>query len=279
MSILYVVPTPIGNLGDVSDRARQTLCDVDFIAAEDTRVTVRLLNHLGLKKPMVSYYEHNRRESGLRIAARIAAGETCALVSDAGTPAVSDPGTDLVALCSEQEIAVVALPGPCAAVTALSVSGLPCGRFCFEGFLSTSKKSRAAHLSALPNEPRTMVFYEAPHKLLATLRDLLAMLGDRPLAVCRELTKLHEEVLRTTLSEALRHFETVAPRGEFVLVVSGAPEAPPPADALEQAIALAQHHIEQGDTLRDAVRRAVSATGVRRNEVYDGVVKLLDEKE
>ena len=203
-AMLYLVPTPIGNLSDISERCREVLAQADFIAAEDTRVTLRLLNHLELKKPLVSYYEHNKAASGPRIVERILAGETCALVSDAGSPAISDPGEDLVRLCAEAGVTVSAIPGPCAAITALSMSGLPTGRFTFEGFLSTTKKNRAQHLDSLRAEQRTMIFYEAPHKLCATLRDLAAAFGgERRISLCRELTKLHEEVLRLTLDGAV----------------------------------------------------------------------------
>ncbi|MDR2670354.1 MAG: 16S rRNA (cytidine(1402)-2'-O)-methyltransferase [Oscillospiraceae bacterium] len=275
---LYVVPTPIGHLGDITDRARAVLAEADFIAAEDTRVTLKLLNSLALKKPLVSYYEHNRRESGARIAARIAAGETAALVTDAGTPAISDPGEDLVALCAEQGLPVVALPGPCALVTALSVSGLPSGRFCFEGFLAMNKKSRRAHLAALRAETRTMIFYEAPHKLPHTLTDLLETLGDRRAAVCRELTKRHEEVWRTTLGAAAAHYAEHAPRGEFVLVVEGAPETPPPPPSLADAVARAQEDIAGGISLRDAARRAAERTGLPRSAVYAALVSTLSPR-
>ena len=200
---LYIVSTPIGNLGDFSPRARATLEAVDFIAAEDTRVGAKLLAHFDIKKPQISYFEHNRREKGEYIARRIAEGESCALITDAGTPAVSDPGCDLVALCAERGVEVVSVPGCCAAIAALSVAGMECGRFTFEGFLSVNKKSRREHLDELKTERRTMVFYEAPHKLVATLRDMLAAWGDRPVALCREITKLHEEVRRDTLSGAL----------------------------------------------------------------------------
>ncbi|MDR0380736.1 MAG: 16S rRNA (cytidine(1402)-2'-O)-methyltransferase [Oscillospiraceae bacterium] len=270
---LYVVPTPIGHLGDMTERARAVLAQVDFIAAEDTRVTLKLLNHMGVKKPLVSYYEHNRRESGARIAARVAAGETAALVTDAGTPAISDPGEDLVALCAGQGIAVVALPGPCALVTALAVSGLPAGRFCFEGFLAMNKKSRRAHLAALRAETRTMIFYEAPHKLPHTLADLLEALGDRRAAVCRELTKRHEEVWRTTLHEAAAHYAEHAPRGEFVLVVEGRPDTPPPSPSLASAVEQAKEELSGGVSLRDAARRAAERTGLSRSAVYAALVK------
>ena len=221
--MLYLVPTPIGNLGDISLRCRETLESADFIAAEDTRVTLKLLNHLGIKKSLVSYYEHNKATKGDRIVDRILAGETCALVSDAGSPAISDPGEDLVKQCAEAGIIVCAIPGPCAAITALSISGQSTGRFCFEGFLSTAKKSRREHLDALRTETRTMIFYEAPHKLVSTLADMSEVFGaDRPVSLCRELTKLHEEVVRTTLGEALTKYTETPPKGEFVLIVAGA---------------------------------------------------------
>lgn len=274
MSTLCLVPTPIGNLSDISPRAQQALADADFIAAEDTRVALRLLNHLGLKKPLVSYYEHNKEGSGPKIVARILTGQRCALVSDAGSPAISDPGEDLVRLCAEAGIPVTAIPGPCAAITALSISGLPTGRFCFEGFLSTNKKSRQAHLDGLRSETRTMIFYEAPHKLTATLADLSAVFGaERRISLCRELTKLHEEVLRTTLGEAAAYYAEHAPRGEFVLIVEGAaplaPEAVSEADALEAVRAL----IGQGLSRKDAVRRVSEQTGIPKNELYNAAVR------
>lgn len=274
MSTLCLVPTPIGNLSDISPRARQALADADFIAAEDTRVALRLLNHLELKKPLVSYYEHNKEGSGPKIVARILTGQRCALVSDAGSPAISDPGEDLVRLCAEAGIPVTAIPGPCAAITALSISGLPTGRFCFEGFLSTNKKSRQAHLDGLRSETRTMIFYEAPHKLTATLADLSAVFGaERRISLCRELTKLHEEVLRTTLGEAAAYYAEHAPRGEFVLIVEGAAplasEAVSEADALEAVRAL----IGQGLSRKDAVRRVSEQTGIPKNELYNAAVR------
>ena len=222
---LYLVATPIGNLGDFSPRALETLEAADFIAAEDTRVSLKLLNHFGVKKPLVSYHQHNQASAGQTILSRLLAGESCALVTDAGTPAVSDPGEDLVRLCAQNGVAVQAIPGCCALVSALAVSGLPTGRFAFEGFLPVNKKERRARLQPLRTEERTMIFYEAPHKLVNTLEDLLEALGDRPAALCRELTKLHEETVRTTLSQALAHYRESAPRGEFVLVVAGAEPA------------------------------------------------------
>ncbi len=225
---LYLVGTPIGNLGDFSPRGVEALRAADFIAAEDTRVTLKLLNHFDIRKPMVSYYEHNKFASGDKILSRILDGETCALVTDAGMPAISDPGEDIVAMCARHQIDVFVIPGPSAVVSALALSGLPTGRFCFEGFLSVNKKSRAEHLESLAGERRTMIFYEAPHKLLRTLEDMYAAWGDRPIAVCRELTKLHEQTLRTTLSGAITHFQQTPPKGEFVLVVGGAPEQSAP---------------------------------------------------
>ena len=273
--MLFLVPTPIGNLGDISQRCRDTLEQADFIAAEDTRVSLKLLNHLNIKKPLVSYYEHNRAESGQRILERILAGETCALVSDAGSPAISDPGEDLVALCAANGITVSAIPGPCAVITALSISGLPTGRFTFEGFLSTNKKSRQDHLKALNDEQRTMIFYEAPHKLRATLQDLQAAFGpDRRISLCRELTKLHEEVIRTTLSGAAEYYRELDPRGEYVLVLEGA-SAPAEAEiTLEDALALVQEKLAQGLSRKDAVKQAAKETGFAKNALYDAAMKL-----
>lgn len=271
--MLYLVPTPIGNLSDISPRARKTLAEADFIAAEDTRVTLKLLNYLEIKKPLVSYYEHNKLESGPRIVRRILEGETCALVSDAGSPAISDPGEDLVRLCAEAGIPVCAIPGPCAVITALSISGLPTGRFCFEGFLSINKKSRQAHLASLKSERRTMIFYEAPHKLLATLKDLGAAFGEgRRVSLCRELTKLHEEVFRTTLGKAVRHYEENPPRGEFVVVVEGAQEAPEAAITLEDASALVRAEVAKGLSRKDAVKRIAMQTGLPKNALYEAAL-------
>lgn len=269
--ILYLVPTPIGNLGDLSDRVRETLSAVDFIAAEDTRVSLKLLNHLGLKKPLVSYYEHNRAESGPRILARLQDGERCALVTDAGTPAISDPGQDLVALCAGAGVPVCAIPGPCAAVTALAASGLPTGRFTFEGFLSTAPKSRRAHLDALRGERRTMIFYEAPHKLVRTLSDFASVFGpERRISLCRELTKLHEEILRTTLGEAAAYYETQAPRGEYVLILEGAPAPEPvPAPSLTDAAERVNALLAQGLRRKEAVKQVSEELGIPKNTLYE----------
>lgn len=271
---LYLVPTPIGNLSDISDRCRETLQSVDFIAAEDTRVTLRLLNHMGIKKPLVSYYEHNKEVSGPKIVERLLAGESCALVTDAGSPAISDPGEDLVRLCAEAGVTVTAIPGPCAAITALSISALPTGRFTFEGFLSTAKKSRFVHLDSLRAEQRTMIFYEAPHKLTGTLADLRQVFGGtRRICLCRELTKLHEEALRMTLDEAVAYYESQAPRGEYVLIVEGAREAAEPAVTQDDAVARVQALITQGYSKKDAVRQVAAETGFPKNALYDAVLK------
>lgn len=267
--VLYLVPTPIGNLGDLSQRVAETLAAADFIAAEDTRVTVKLLNHLELKKPMVAYHRHNCGTSGPAILDRLLAGESCALVTDAGTPAISDPGEDLVALCAASGVDVVAIPGPCALITALSVSGLPTGRFTFEGFLPMNKKNRRAQLDGLRSESRTMLFYEAPHKLTATLEDLAEVFGpDRRVAVCRELTKLHEEIRRTTLGEAAQWYAANPPRGEFVLVMEGAVPAVREADPAA-ALARVEELRAQGLPLKAAARQAAGEFGVPKNQLYD----------
>ena len=238
---LYLVPTPIGNLGDISPRMADTLAQADFIAAEDTRVTVKLLNHLGLKKPMVTYHRHNTAASGQAVLDRLLAGESCALVTDAGMPAISDPGEEMVALCAAAGVPVVPIPGPCALVTALAASGQPTGRFTFEGFLAMNKKNRRAHLESLRGEERTMIFYEAPHKLVATLRDLADTFGrEREISLCRELTKLHEEIRRTTLGEAADWYGEETPRGEFVLVVRGAQPEEEGECTLEDGLTLAE---------------------------------------
>ena len=269
---LYLLPTPIGNLGDISRRCVETLNAVDFIAAEDTRVSLKLLNHLGLKKSLVSYHEHNKKESGPRILERLLAGQSCALVTDAGCPAISDPGEDLVRLCAGSGVPVCALPGPCAAIVALSVSALSTGRFAFEGFLPAQKKERKARLEALRTEERTMIFYEAPHHLRAALADLLAAFGpDRTVSLCRELTKLHEEVLRLTLGEASAYYAENEPRGEYVLVVGGcAPQQA--AVSLEQAASLARALVEGGIRTKEAVRQVAEQTGVSKNALYAAVV-------
>jgi len=270
--ILYLVATPIGNLGDITARAVQTLTDVDFIAAEDTRVTLKLLGHLGIKKPLVSYYEHNRFQSGAKIIQRLLEGQSCALVSDAGTPAISDPGEELVRMCAEEGLAVLTIPGPCAAVSALSLSGLSSGRFTFEGFLSTSRKSRFEHLQELKNERRTMIFYEAPHKLMRTLEDLLEVFGDRKLSISRELTKLYEETLRMTLSQAIDHFSSSPVRGEFVLVIDGAAEALIPEVSLDDAAKAATALVKEGMSVKDAAKKISEETKLAKNAIYSAVL-------
>ena len=278
-SILYLVATPIGNLGDLSPRAREVLSSVDFIAAEDTRVTQKLLTACSLpRKPLISYYEHNRRARGEEVLAKLLAGESCALVTDAGTPAVSDPGEDLVALCAEHSVPVVPIPGCCAAVCALAASGLPTGRWCFEGFLSVNKKARRAHLDALQDEKRTMIFYEAPHKLCATLRDLAeAFGGERRISLSRELTKLHEETLRMTLAEAIAYFDQTPLRGEFVLIVEGAPDEPETAQDEQERLAAAaaevRRRMAEGQTQKDAVKAVSAAAGIKKNALYRYVLE------
>ena len=278
--MLYLVPTPIGNLGDISIRCRETLEQADFIAAEDTRVTLKLLNHLGIKKSLVSYYEHNKTFKGDKIVQRILDGETCALVSDAGSPAISDPGEDLVKQCAQAGIPVCAIPGPCAAITALSISGQATGRFCFEGFLSTAKKSRREHMEYQAQERRSLIFYEAPHKLTATLEDLAACFGaDRPVSLCRELTKLHEEVIRTTLGQALERYTQTPPKGEFVLVVAGAPEPVREGPSQSDAAARLAQLLEQGLSRKDAVKQTARELSLPKNTVYDIAVSLLGDEE
>lgn len=275
-----MVATPIGNLGDFSPRARQIMCDVDFIAAEDTRVTKKLLNALDLpSKPMISYFEHNRRERGEEIVKKLLGGENCAIVTDAGTPAISDPGEDLVALCAENNIPVQSIPGCCAAVCALAVSGLPTGRWCFEGFLSVNKKARKEHLDSLLSEKRTMIFYEAPHKLRQTLHDMrLAFGDDRKIAMCREITKIHEESLRMTLSEAEEYYTENSPRGEYVLVLEGNTETITDVsdeERMEIAISAVQKRIESGETLKDAVKLVSADIGVKKNALYKEALNRL----
>ncbi len=270
---LTLVGTPIGNLSDFSCRAQEALSECDFIAAEDTRVTLRLLNHFGIKKPLVSYFEHNKREKGEQLCRRMEAGEHCVLVSDAGMPAISDPGEDLVRLCRERGIPVGCVPGPSAVITALALSGMPAGRFTFEGFLSVSKRSRREHLQSLKDEVRTMIFYEAPHKLPYTLADLLDTLGDRPLALCRELTKLHEEVITTTLCEAVARYKDEAPRGEFVLIVGGAPAKEDTPATIEDAVALAEEWIEEGLSVSEAAKRAAAETKLKKSDIYRRLVE------
>lgn len=275
--ILYVVGTPIGNLGDMSPRAVETLENVDFIAAEDTRVTLKLLNHFGIKKPMVSYFEHNKHQRGEIICQRILSGESCAIVTDAGMPCISDPGELLVKQCEEYGIEVKAVPGPSAVISALAISGLPTGRFTFEGFLSVNKKSRMEHLESVKNETRTMIFYEAPHKLNATLRDMLGAFGNRSIAIVRELTKIHEEVIRTTLEKAVERYSEAPLKGEIVLVIDGAKPVDnnkvyTEEEAADLAIALAA---EEDVSLSEASKKAAKETGIKKGIIY----KLATERD
>ena len=272
MSILYVVGTPIGNLGDISPRALETLEQVDFIAAEDTRVTLKLLNHFGIKKPMVSYFEHNKDYRGQIICDRIKAGESCAIVTDAGMPCISDPGELLIKQCEEFGIKTVVVPGPSAVISALCVSGLATGRFCFEGFLSVNKKSRTEHLESLLNETRTMIFYEAPHKLSNTLADLYKNFGERKLTIARELTKLHEEIIRTTTKEAFEKYSDGSLKGEIVLVLEGKTDTQEEDYTLSDAVKMAEKFIKDGMRPTDAAKEAAKITKIRKNDIYKELV-------
>lgn len=275
MSVLYVVGTPIGNLSDFSPRAVETLNSVDFIAAEDTRVTLKLLTHFGIQKPLISYHEHNIRERGEYILGRIENGESCAVVTDAGMPCISDPGEDLVRLCAERGVEVKVVPSPTAAMSALAISGLPTSRFSFEGFLSVTKKQRQAHLNEIKGFRRTLIFYEAPHKLLFTLQDLYEQLGDRRIALCRELTKIHEEVLRGTISEMLEYYREKSPKGEYVLVVAGADEETEAEEkTLDDACEIARRLCEDGMKLSEACKEAAKQTKYTKSEIY---TKLVNE--
>lgn len=270
---LYIVGTPIGNLGDMSERAVSTLREVDFIAAEDTRVTIKLLSRFDIHTPLVSYHEHNAVSSGERIVERISAGEDCAIVTDAGMPAISDPGEDLVRLCHENGIAVASVPGPSAVITALALSGMPSARFSFEGFLSAAPSERKKQLAELASEKRTLIFYESPHRLAATLSEMADAFGERELAVVREITKIHEQVWRTTLTEAAEYYAANRPRGEYVLVVSGASDGRREELTLEQAVAIAQGYISDGMTPTAAAKRAAAESGVKRAEIYRAVAQ------
>ena len=268
---LFVVGTPIGNLGDLSPRAVQTLESVDFIAAEDTRVTLKLLNHFDIKKEMISYFEHNKRERGEIIISRILQGENCAIVTDAGMPAISDPGEDLVYLCHENGIKVEAVPGPTAFATALAISGMNTGRFTFEGFLSVAKKSRREHLESLENEERTMVFYEAPHKLLATLEDFYKAFGNRDIALVREITKIHEEVIRTNLEDAIKKYTEEKPKGEFVVIIEGKKKEAQEI-TLEEAVSMAKRLVENGMSVNSAAKEISSQTPVKKSDIYKELI-------
>jgi len=270
--LLYLVATPLGNLGDISKRAIDTLAMVDFIVAEDTRKSIKLLNHFNIKKPLISYYEHNKRERGEEIVKKLLDGQTCALITDAGMPAISDPGQDLVALCIEKDIPYTVIPGPCAAVCALAVSGLPTGRFCFEGFLSISKKSRNEHLNAIKNEQRTLIFYEAPHKIKNTLKDLLSVLGDRKITIVRELTKIYEEILPITLKQAIEIYNEKEPKGEFVLVIEGAKEVLEQKPTEQNIKELFEKLTKEGAPKSQAIKEIASNLGLRKNEVYSLII-------
>lgn len=271
---LYLVATPIGNLADLSERAVKILSEVDFIAAEDTRNSMRLLTHLGISKPMISYFEHNKKERGMQIAERIEKGESCALVTDAGTPAISDPGEDLVSICADRGIKVCSVPGACAAIVALTMSGLHTGKFCFEGFLSANKSERRTELKNLAFEPRTMIFHEAPHKLKATLADMkIAFGGERKIALCRELTKLNEEAIRTTVNDAVEYYESHEPRGEYVLVVEGAKNMKCSEDwsgiSIEEHV---EHYMSGGMSKMEAIKAVAKERGLPKNTVYKNFI-------
>lgn len=274
MSKLYVVGTPIGNLGDFSPRAVETLEKVDFIAAEDTRVTLKLLNHFGIKKSMISYFEHNKKEHGEMIVQRILGGENGAIVTDAGMPAISDPGEDLVRLCHDRGVEVESVPGPCAFSTALALSGFPSGRFTFEGFLSVNKPSRREHLLSLEKETRTMLFYEAPHKLGATLRDMNKVFGNREIAIVREITKIHEQVIRTTLDEAVEKYADGSVKGEIVLVIKGAaPEKTEDKMTFEQAVECAHRSVENGMSVSEAAKQTAKLSGFKKGDIYKRLIE------
>ena len=268
---LYLVATPIGNLSDISVRALKVISEVDFIAAEDTRNSVRLLTHFGIKKPLVAYHEHNKREKGEEICEKLISGESCALITDAGTPAVSDPGEDLVRLCAEKDIPVTSLPGCCAAITALTLSALPTGRFVFEGFLSAQKKERRERLFELRGEERTMIFHEAPHKLKSTLADMEEIFGaDRRIALCRELTKLNEDIMRTTLGTALDFYGENEPRGEYVLVLEGG-KSQGCKELFWENMSVSEHvehYIGMGFERMDAIKKTAKDRGVNKNSIY-----------
>lgn len=277
MGKLYIVGTPIGNLGDFSERAKETLTQVDFICAEDTRVTAVLLNKFGIKKPLISYHEHNARQRGEEILPRLLEGESCAVVTDAGMPCISDPGEEIVKLCAEHGVEIIAVPGPTAAMSALAISGLPSKRFCFEGFLSVTKRIRREHLEQLKPLPQTLIFYEAPHKLKNTLNDLLEILGDRRISLCRELTKIHEEVIRGKISDMITLYEQQEPRGEYVLIVEGAEESTDDGITLEQAAEMAAELTEAGTKASEAAKEIAKKTGFSKSEIYNQMIKNTNE--
>ncbi len=274
---LYVVGTPIGNLEDFSPRAKRILSEADFIAAEDTRVTLKLLNHFEIKKELVSYFEHNKKEKGPEIIARMLKGETCAIVTDAGMPAISDPGEDLVSMAHSEGIAVESVPGPTAFATALAISGMPSGRFCFEGFLSANKGERKEHLDSLKGEERTVIFYEAPHKLVSTLSDMLSVFGNRKIAVVKEITKIHENVLITDLWSALKYFNTNAPKGEYVLIIEGAKPQEKKEYTVDEALNIAKGLMDKGLSASEAAKEAAQVTGIKKGDIYRKMVESVRE--
>ena len=274
--VLYLVGTPIGNLADITERAKKVLSEVSFVAAEDTRNSAKLLMCLGIQKELVGYFEHNKKTSGERIAARLLAGESCALITDAGMPAISDPGEDIVRLCADAGIKVSVVPGACAAVSALALSGLPTGKFVFEGFLSAAKGERRSRLEDLKSEPRTLIIYEAPHKLKSTLSDMAEIFGEeRRISLCRELTKINEDVMRTTLGEAVAFYAENDPRGEYVLVIDGSSETV----AAENPLSLlspeehVEHYVALGMKKMDAIKAAAKDRGVSKSELYSELLK------
>ncbi len=278
-STLYLVGTPIGNLADMSERAKKVLSEADFIAAEDTRNSMKLLSVFGIKKELISYHEHNRRSAGERIADRLLSGESCALITDAGMPAISDPGEDLVRLCAERGIAVSVVPGPSAVISALALSALATSRFAFEGFLSPVKGERKKRLEAVRHEERTMVFYEAPHKLKSTLADMSEIFGkERRISLCREITKINEETLRFNIGEAIAYYEEREPRGEYVLVVEGAPEGEKKEELMPDFSLLSpEEHVakyeDEGLSRMDAIKKAAKERGMSKSELYKLLLK------
>ncbi len=277
MGKLYVVGTPIGNLGDMTFRAVETLKNVDFICAEDTRVTAKLLNHFEIKAPLISYHQHNAKTVGESVVDKILAGQDAAIVTDAGMPCISDPGEDLVKLCADRGVEVNVVPGPSAVVSALAISGLNTARFSFEGFLSTNKKQRFSHLASVANNTSTMIFYEAPHKLIYTLKDMLEYFGDRKISLCRELTKIHEQVFRTTLAQAVEYYTANKPKGEFVLVIDGISDSETmTAETIEEAFEQVKKLVSKGMRGADACKGIAKATGFSKGELYS---MLLEEKD
>ena len=272
---LYVVGTPIGNLSDLSLRAAKTLEVVDFIAAEDSRVTLKLLNNLNIKKKVISYFEHNKYEKSKFICEKILNGENCALVSDAGMPCISDPGEYLVQMCFDLNIEVTVIPGPCAVSSALSLAGIFGNRFSFEGFLSVNKKSRNEHLKQIQNETKTMVFYEAPHKLYKTLCDLFKVLGNRNIVLVKELTKIHECAIHTSLECAVSEYKDKNIKGEYVIIVKSEKKVIEKKDngSLEIAIKLYEKFISLGYSKTDAIKKASAEADVKKNMIYRYILK------